>query len=52
VNCFGDTRNLNSDADFERVTPLGLQLTADRGQEATVLRTAVRVQRMLGSGPG
>jgi Asp-tRNA(Asn)/Glu-tRNA(Gln) amidotransferase A subunit family amidase len=32
--------------------PLGLQLTADHGQDARVLRTAVRLQRMLGSGPG
>jgi Asp-tRNA(Asn)/Glu-tRNA(Gln) amidotransferase A subunit family amidase len=31
--------------------PLGLQLTADQGQDARVLRTAVQVQRMLGSGP-
>ncbi len=31
--------------------PLGLQLTADHGQDARVLRTAVRLQRMLGSGP-
>jgi len=28
--------------------PLGLQLTADRGQEALLLRTAVRVYNMLG----
>ena len=27
--------------------PLGLQLTADHGQDARVLRTAVRLQRML-----
>jgi Asp-tRNA(Asn)/Glu-tRNA(Gln) amidotransferase A subunit family amidase len=32
--------------------PLGLQLTADHGQDARVLRTAVRLQRMLSSGPG
>jgi Asp-tRNA(Asn)/Glu-tRNA(Gln) amidotransferase A subunit family amidase len=32
--------------------PLGLQLTADHGQDARVIRTAVRLQRMLGSGPG
>jgi Asp-tRNA(Asn)/Glu-tRNA(Gln) amidotransferase A subunit family amidase len=32
--------------------PLGLQLTADHGQDARVLRTAVRVQRMLGDGAG
>jgi Asp-tRNA(Asn)/Glu-tRNA(Gln) amidotransferase A subunit family amidase len=32
--------------------PLGLQLTADHGQDARVLRTALRVQSMLGSGPG
>jgi Asp-tRNA(Asn)/Glu-tRNA(Gln) amidotransferase A subunit family amidase len=31
--------------------PLGLQLTADHGQDARVVRTAVRVQRMLGGGP-
>ena len=31
--------------------PLGLQLTADHGQDARVIRTAVRLQRMLGSGP-
>jgi Asp-tRNA(Asn)/Glu-tRNA(Gln) amidotransferase A subunit family amidase len=31
--------------------PLGLQLTADRGDEARVLRTAVRLQDMLGSEP-
>jgi len=31
--------------------PLGLQLTADHGQDARLLRTAVRVQRMLGNGP-
>jgi len=30
--------------------PLGLQLTADHGQDARVLRTAVRLQRMLSSG--
>jgi Asp-tRNA(Asn)/Glu-tRNA(Gln) amidotransferase A subunit family amidase len=29
--------------------PLGLQLTADHGQDARVLRTAVRVQGMLGN---
>jgi len=29
--------------------PLGLQLTADHGQDARVLRTAVRLQRMLSS---
>ena len=29
--------------------PLGLQLTADRGQEARVLRTAVRLERLLGT---
>lgn len=29
--------------------PLGLQLTADHGQDARVLRTAVRVQQMLDS---
>jgi len=32
--------------------PLGLQLTADHGQDARVLRTAVRLQRMLSSGHG
>jgi amidase len=31
--------------------PLGLQLTADHGQDARLLRTAVRVQGMLGNGP-
>ncbi len=31
--------------------PLGLQLTADHGQDARVIRTAVRLQRMLGSQP-
>jgi Asp-tRNA(Asn)/Glu-tRNA(Gln) amidotransferase A subunit family amidase len=30
--------------------PLGLQLTADHGQDARVLRTAVRLQTMLNSG--
>ena len=30
--------------------PLGLQLTADLGQDARVIRTAVRLQRVLGSG--
>jgi Asp-tRNA(Asn)/Glu-tRNA(Gln) amidotransferase A subunit family amidase len=30
--------------------PLGLQLTAGQGQDARVLRTAVRLQEMLGSG--
>jgi Asp-tRNA(Asn)/Glu-tRNA(Gln) amidotransferase A subunit family amidase len=30
--------------------PLGLQLTAGHGQDVRVLRTAVRLQRMLGSG--
>jgi Asp-tRNA(Asn)/Glu-tRNA(Gln) amidotransferase A subunit family amidase len=29
--------------------PLGLQLTADRGQDARVLRAAVRIAPMLGS---
>jgi Asp-tRNA(Asn)/Glu-tRNA(Gln) amidotransferase A subunit family amidase len=29
--------------------PLGLQLTADHGQDGRVLRTAVRLQRMLDS---
>ena len=29
--------------------PLGLQITADRGQEARVLRTAVRLQSILGA---
>jgi Asp-tRNA(Asn)/Glu-tRNA(Gln) amidotransferase A subunit family amidase len=29
--------------------PLGLQLTADRGQDARLLRTAVRVERLLAS---
>jgi Asp-tRNA(Asn)/Glu-tRNA(Gln) amidotransferase A subunit family amidase len=32
--------------------PLGLQLTADHGQDARVIRAAVRVQRMLASGAG
>ena len=32
--------------------PLGLQLTADRGEDARVLRTAVRVQRILGGTAG
>lgn len=32
--------------------PLGLQLTADHGQDARVIRTAVRLQEMLGRGPG
>jgi Asp-tRNA(Asn)/Glu-tRNA(Gln) amidotransferase A subunit family amidase len=27
--------------------PLGLQLTADRGQDARVLRTAARLQKLL-----
>lgn len=31
--------------------PLGLQLTADHGQDARVLRTAVRLQRVLSDGP-
>ncbi len=31
--------------------PLGLQLTAERGDEARVLQTAVRLQNMLGSQP-
>jgi Asp-tRNA(Asn)/Glu-tRNA(Gln) amidotransferase A subunit family amidase len=30
--------------------PLGLQLTADHGQDARVIRTAVRLQRLLSSG--
>lgn len=30
--------------------PLGLQLTADFGQETRVLHTAVKVQKLLGSG--
>src|SRR5205809_1759276 len=30
--------------------PLGLQLAADHGQDARVIRTAVRLQRMLSSG--
>ena len=30
--------------------PLGLQLTADHGQDARVIRTAVRLQRVLASG--
>ena len=29
--------------------PLGLQLTADHGQDARVIRTAVRLQKLLGS---
>ena len=29
--------------------PLGLQLTADRGQDARVLRTAMRLQSILGT---
>ena len=33
-----------------RDLPLGLQLTADRGQEARLLRAAVRVQRVLEGG--
>jgi Asp-tRNA(Asn)/Glu-tRNA(Gln) amidotransferase A subunit family amidase len=28
--------------------PLGLQLTADHGQDSRVIRTAVRLQKMLG----
>jgi Asp-tRNA(Asn)/Glu-tRNA(Gln) amidotransferase A subunit family amidase len=32
--------------------PLGLQLTAGYGQDARALRTAVRLQQMLGSGSG
>ena len=30
--------------------PLGLQLTADHGQDARVIRTAVRLDALLGSG--
>jgi len=30
--------------------PLGLQLTADHGQDARIIRTAVRLQRVLNSG--
>jgi Asp-tRNA(Asn)/Glu-tRNA(Gln) amidotransferase A subunit family amidase len=33
----------------DRGLPLGLQLTADHGEDARVLRTAVRLQAMLGS---
>lgn len=33
-----------------RGLPLGLQLTADHGQDARVIRTAVRLQQILGSG--
>jgi Asp-tRNA(Asn)/Glu-tRNA(Gln) amidotransferase A subunit family amidase len=33
-----------------RGLPLGLQLTADQGQDARVIRTAVRLERMLSSG--
>ena len=29
--------------------PLGLQLTADRGQDARVIRTAVRLKGLLGT---
>ena len=32
--------------------PLGLQVTADHGQDARVIRTAVRLQKILGVGPG
>lgn len=32
--------------------PLGLQLTADRGQDARVIRTAVQLQSIFDSGPG
>jgi Asp-tRNA(Asn)/Glu-tRNA(Gln) amidotransferase A subunit family amidase len=32
--------------------PLGLQLTADHGQDARVIRTAARLQSILGSGSG
>ena len=32
--------------------PLGLQLTAEHGEDARVIRTAVRVQRMLGNPAG
>ena len=32
--------------------PLGLQLTADHGQDARVIRTAMRLQRVLGNGAG
>ncbi len=32
--------------------PRGLQLTANHGKDARELRTAVRVQTMLCSGPG
>jgi Asp-tRNA(Asn)/Glu-tRNA(Gln) amidotransferase A subunit family amidase len=31
--------------------PLGLQLSAEHGKEARLLRTAVRLQSMLGSEP-
>ena len=30
--------------------PLGLQLTADHGQDARVIRTAVRLEQMLARG--
>jgi len=33
-----------------RGLPLGLQLTAEHGQDARVIRTAVRLQQILGSG--
>jgi len=35
-----------------RGLPLGLQLTADRGQDARVIRTAVRLEKILANGLG
>jgi len=34
---------------FSSGLPLGLQITADHGQDARVIRTAVQLHRMLGS---
>jgi len=32
--------------------PLGLQVTADHGQDTRVIRTAIRLQKIIGAGPG
>jgi hypothetical protein len=49
VDRFGNSGNLHAGS---KQVAARLQLTADHGQDARVIRTAVRLQRMLGSGPG
>jgi Asp-tRNA(Asn)/Glu-tRNA(Gln) amidotransferase A subunit family amidase len=45
---FGNAGDFPFRCRWEKGLPLGLQLTAERGEEARVLRAAVRLYNILG----